>query len=88
MKRFIFLLLSIIIALSFIVIIPHLSPLNELAKTNIKALAIVTPDPDKLCYETITSKPGVKVLYCPECRFLRGAPVSWSNTDECEEVHD
>ena len=37
-------------------------------------------DDDKTCYMSINYVPGIKTLYCGECKYIKGAPSAWSLT--------
>lgn len=57
---------------------------NTMLMENIEALS--SPDSgsgNKTCYNTITSKAGCMVRYCPTCSFVSGTDVWYSYHDNC-----
>lgn len=58
---------------------------SDLMIANVEVLANVIPD-GNLCYRSLQDTPGLKTLYCPECKYIKGAPYLWSLTDYCDEV--
>lgn len=51
---------------------------------NVEALATgETATEGEPCYNTITSKDGCQVRYCPVCNFIPGTDVCYSLSDTC-----
>ncbi|MCR5463122.1 MAG: hypothetical protein K6F06_01095 [Bacteroidales bacterium] len=59
---------------------------SDFLKENVDGLTRINPDDDKTCYMSINYVPGIKTLYCGECKYIKGAPSAWSLTDECDEI--
>ena len=54
---------------------------------NVEALASgESTETIKTCYETITSKEGSMVLYCPVCDFIPGTDTWYTISSTCVSV--
>ena len=58
--------------------------LSDLALANIEALASGEESGKGKCYNSITTQPGSKILYCSTCTYIADSTNSWfSGTGEC-----
>ena len=66
---------------------PKKSTSDLLLDENIEALTDGESG-DKLldCYNTITSKKGTQVMYCPICEYVPGTDVLYSFVDKCRKT--
>lgn len=52
---------------------------------NVEALATgETTNDGETCYNTITSKDGCQVRYCPTCKFISGTDTWYAISDKCK----
>ena len=58
------------------------SDISDLLNANVEALANGESD-GKTCYNTVTTKDGVKTLYCGTCEYIDGTPSWFSGTGQC-----
>lgn len=58
---------------------------SDLLLQNVEALSQATDEAGEkfTCFNTITSKDGSQVRYCPTCTFIDGTDVCYSPKDEC-----
>lgn len=52
--------------------------LSDLALANIKALASGEESGKGKCYNSITTQPGSKILYCSTCTYIETLPIHGS----------
>jgi len=59
--------------------------LSDIQLANIEALALRHLDDDKTtCYNTITSRDGVKTLFCGSCSYVNNSePTTFSGSGTC-----
>ena len=58
-------------------------PQSNLLKANIEAIANEESGQEEVCYNTITSKLGSKVRYCPICDYIEGTDTWYSSPSKC-----
>ena len=58
---------------------------DPIFQANIEALMNQEENPDEtsICYNSITTKEGMKVLYCGTCNYEPGKPTLFSGTGTC-----
>ena len=56
---------------------------SDLSLANVEALAAGENSGGKNCYNTITSKDGAKVRYCPTCSFIDGTDPWYAFSSKC-----
>lgn len=59
------------------------SKLSTVNMSNVEALASGETGTGKTCYNTITSKEGSQVMYCPTCSYISGTDAWTSSTGSC-----
>lgn len=52
---------------------------SDLAIANIEALASGENGEAEVCYHTITSQPGSKVLFCGSCTYIDNSTYTWTS---------
>lgn len=57
---------------------------NELMVQNVEALSGQESGMAYTCYNTITSKDGCQVRYCPTCSFVAGTDAWYSLSKTCK----
>ena len=57
--------------------------LSALNMDNIEALASGETGGGKVCYNTITSKEGSRVFYCPACDWVDGTDTWYALSSTC-----
>lgn len=58
--------------------------LSDIQLANVEAL-VHDESEAKACYETITSKDGCQVRYCPTCTFVPGTDVIYAKEKTCKK---
>ena len=56
---------------------------SALQLDNIEALVDGESDNSKICYNTVTSKEGSKIMYCPLCDYIPGTSGFMAPSDYC-----
>lgn len=57
--------------------------LSTISLANVEALAQGESGSKKTCYNTITSKEGSQIMYCPTCSWVSGTDSWVSSKGEC-----
>ena len=79
---FTFLLASAGFVASLILLETSTKDSSDLSLANIEALA-AGENGGKTCYNTITSKDGAKVRYCPSCSYVDGTDTWYALSSKC-----
>lgn len=60
---------------------------SDLLLQNVEALSQATDETGEkfTCYNSITSKDGCQVRYCPTCTYIDGTDRWYSPADECRK---
>ena len=90
MKKLIYLSVSIIVVMAFAAVVtlkvwsPKPTARELLLDENIEALSDgETEKKEQDCYNTITSKKGSQVRYCPTCTFIPGTAPLFVPVNTC-----
>ena len=57
---------------------------NDPLFANVEALTDHESTSGEVCYNSITTAEGMQILYCGECKWIRGKKSIWSGKGICQ----